>query len=220
MPEEKGTAPEPAATEETSAPEGEDVTALAAEVADLKDRLVRTLAEMENLRKRTGREVADARQYAVASFARDMLTVADNLKRAIAAVPAELRENGDKALISLIEGVEVTERGLEQSLAKFGVKAMDAKGTKFNPEFHQAMYEAETADVPAGHVSEVVQAGYVIGERMLRPALVAVAKAMPKPPPAANDDGQANGADAPDAPKAGEAAGVSAAAPDGPSEPG
>ena len=109
------------------------MTALTAEVADLKDRLVRTLAEMENLRKRTAREVADARQYAVASFARDMLTVADNLKRAIAAVPQELQENGDKALISLIEGVEVTERGLEQNLAKFGVKAMDAKGDEVQP---------------------------------------------------------------------------------------
>ncbi|MEQ9691677.1 MAG: nucleotide exchange factor GrpE, partial [Bauldia litoralis] len=124
MPEDNGAAPEPTTTEDTAAPDREDVAAIAAEAADFKDRLVRTLAEMENLRKRTAREVADARQYAVASFARDMLTVADNLKRAIAAVPAEKRENGDKDLISLIEGVEVTERGLEQSLTKYGVKAV------------------------------------------------------------------------------------------------
>ncbi|MCB1487803.1 MAG: nucleotide exchange factor GrpE [Bauldia sp.] len=193
MPEDKEAAPEANTPEEKPAPDAADVTALAAEVADLKDRLVRTLAEMENLRKRTEREISDARQYAVASFARDMLTVADNLRRAIDAVPAEQRAGGDKALIALIEGVEVTERGLEQSLGKFGVRPIDAKGTKFNPEFHQAMYEAETADVPPGHVSDVVQTGYVIGERMLRPALVGVAKAAKKPPAPANDDSQPDG---------------------------
>ncbi|MCB1496512.1 MAG: nucleotide exchange factor GrpE [Bauldia sp.] len=197
MPEDKEAAPEANAPEEKPAADGGDATALAAEVADLKDRLVRTLAEMENLRKRTGREISDARQYAVASFARDMLTVADNLRRAIDAVPAGERESGDKALMALIEGVEVTERGLEQSLAKFGVRAIDAKGTKFNPEIHQAMYEAETSEVPAGHVSDVVQTGYVIGERVLRPSLVGVAKAARKPPAAANDDdGKAEAADA------------------------
>jgi len=215
MPEDKEAAPDTNMPEEKPAPDGADVTALAAEVADYKDRLVRTLAEMENLRKRTEREVADARQYSVASFARDMLTVADNLRRAIDAVPAGQRESGDKALIALIEGVEVTERGLEQSLAKFGVRAIDAKGTKFNPEFHQAMYETETADVPAGHVSDVVQTGYVIGERMLRPALVGVAKAVKKPPVPANDDKQAESAETvpdppPDAPKTEEAEGVGA----------
>lgn len=211
MPEDNGAAPEPTTTEDTAAPDREDVAAIAAEAADFKDRLVRTLAEMENLRKRTAREVADARQYAVASFARDMLTVADNLKRAIAAVPAEKRENGDKDLISLIEGVEVTERGLEQSLTKYGVKAVDAKGTKFNPDLHQAMFEAETADVPAGHVSEVVQTGYVIGERMLRPALVAVAKAPSKPAPA-NDDAPAAAAPASEEAKVEETQGAADAA--------
>jgi molecular chaperone GrpE len=195
MPEDKGTAPEPTTPETGAEPGGDapadedDTTALRAEVADLKDRLVRTLAEMENLRKRTEREMADTRQYAVASFARDMLTVSDNLKRAIAAVPRELRENGDKALLSLIEGVEVTERGLEQTLTKFGVRSIDAKGEKFNPDIHQAMYEVETAEVPAGSVAEVMQTGYVIGERVLRPALVAVAKPPAKPVPTpANDD--------------------------------
>ena len=195
MPEDKGTAPQPTTPETAAEPGGDapadkdETTALRAEVADLKDRLVRTFAEMENLRKRTEREMADTRQYAVASFARDMLTVSDNLKRAIAAVPPELRETGDKALLSLIEGVEVTERGLEQTLAKFGVRPIDAKGEKFNPELHQAMYEVETAEVAPGTVAEVMQTGYVIGERMLRPALVAVAKASPKAPPKpANDD--------------------------------
>ncbi|WP_421725496.1 nucleotide exchange factor GrpE [Bauldia sp.] len=200
MADTKGTPPPETAADpspqETEPPKpGADAPdAAAAEIADLKDRLVRTLAEMENLRKRTEREVADTRRYAVASFARDMLTVSDNLKRAIAAVPAETRAAGDKALTALIEGVEVTERGLEQSLVKFGVAPIDAKGQKFNPELHQAMYEVESSDVPPGHVADVVQTGYVIGERVLRPAMVAVAKASAKPATTpANDDAAPTG---------------------------
>ncbi|MCP4383466.1 MAG: nucleotide exchange factor GrpE [Hyphomicrobiales bacterium] len=196
MPENQEMKPEPApeAAPETAPPETTEersVEALAGEVADLKDRLVRTLAEMENLRKRTEREVADSRRYAVASFARDMLTVSDNLKRAIDAVPAEMREGGDKVLTALIEGVQVTERGFEQSLAKFGVKPIDAKGEKFNPELHQAMYEVESADIAPGHVADVMQTGYVIGERVLRPAMVGVAKASASTKPTVapvNDD--------------------------------
>ncbi len=178
MAEDNGTAPEAKdVSGDKAAPGGADGTALEAEVADLKDRLARSFAEMENLRKRTSREIADSRQYAVTSFARDMLNVADNLKRAIAAVPSELREGGNKAVTAFLDGVEVTERGLEQTLGKFGVKAIEAKGEKFNPEFHQAIYELETAEVPPGAVAEVVQTGYVIGDRVLRPAMVAVAKA-------------------------------------------
>jgi molecular chaperone GrpE len=179
------TAPTPDSPEKPAeeVPAGEDakVAALAAEVSELKDRLLRTLAEMENLRRRTEREVADTRAYAVANFARDMLVVGDNLRRAIAAVPPEARDGRDPALNALIEGVEVTERGLAQSLQKYGVKPIDAKGQKFDPAQHQAMYEVETADMPPGHVAEVVQAGYVIGERTLRPALVAVSKGGRKP---------------------------------------
>lgn len=182
MAEDSGTAPEAKdIAGDKPAPGGNDASLLQAEVADLKDRLVRSLAEMENLRKRTAREIADSRQYAVTSFARDMLNVADNLKRAIAAVPLELRTGDNKAVSAFIEGVEVTERGLEQTLTKFGVRTIDAKGEKFNPEFHQAMYEVESADVPPGAVAEVVQTGYVIGDRVLRPAMVAVAKAPARP---------------------------------------
>jgi molecular chaperone GrpE len=178
MAEDNGTAPEEnRVADQAAASGGSDVIALQAEVADLKDRLVRSMAEMENLRKRTAREIVDSRQYAVTSFARDMLTVADNLKRAIAAVPAELRSGDNKAVTAFLEGVEVTERGLEQTLEKHGVRTIDAKGEKFNPDFHQAMYEVESADVPPGSVAEVVQTGYKIGERVLRPAMVAVAKA-------------------------------------------
>jgi molecular chaperone GrpE len=170
-------------------PDSDRAAALATEVADLKDRLLRTLAEMENLRRRTEREVADSRQYAVTNFARDMLVVSDNLSRALAAVPAEATADADPALAALVEGVAVTERGLAQTLQKFGVKAIDAKGVKFDPALHQAMYEVETAEVPPGHVAQVVQAGYVIGERTLRPALVAVAKAA-KPVPTGPSEAQ------------------------------
>jgi molecular chaperone GrpE len=170
----------PGTGEPDAAPNGR-VLALEAEVADLKDKLLRTLADMENLRRRTEREVSDNRQYAVTNFARDMLVVSDNLSRALAAVPQNAAEK-DPALSALIEGVAVTERGLAQTLQKFGVKSVDAKGQKFDPGVHQAMYEIETDAVPPGHVAEVVQAGYVIGERTLRPALVAIAKAKPAAP--------------------------------------
>lgn len=183
MAEDNRTAPETGnAGGESTAPEQGSAAALEAEVADLKDKLTRSLAEMENLRKRTAREVADSRQYAVTSFARDMLTVADNLRRAIAAVPAELREGGNKAVAAFIEGVEVTERGLEQTLTKFGVKSIEAKGEKFNPDLHQAIYEVETANVPPGSVVDVMQVGYTIGDRVLRPAMVSVAKAAASAP--------------------------------------
>jgi molecular chaperone GrpE len=183
------TAPEtPAANDAQQADPAPAVPEPAAEVAEMKDKLLRTLAEMENLRRRTEREVADARTYAVASFARDMLTVADNLRRAIDAVPKEQRDGRDPALNALIEGVEVTERGMEQAMQKFGVRRIDTKGTKFDPTMHQAMFEVETADVQPGMVAEEVQAGYAIGERVLRPALVAVAKrAKPAAVPAHED---------------------------------
>jgi molecular chaperone GrpE len=158
------------------------------EAAEIKDRLLRTLAEMENLRRRTEREMADARQYAVANFAREMLAVGDNLRRAIEAVPKELRDGGDKALAALIEGVEATERGLQQSLMKFGVRRVEARGQKFDPSVHQALFEVETAEAEAGTVAEEIQAGYVIGERVLRPALVAIAKKTKPAPSAANAD--------------------------------
>ena len=171
-------APEAAATAE--APAASDTDALLAEVAELKNRLLRTLAEMENLRRRTEREIADSRQYAVANFARDMLTVGDNLRRAIDAVPKEQRGDGDATLAALIDGVEVTERGLEQALTKFGVRRVETKGQKFDPAMHQAMFEMESAELPPGTVAEEIQAGYAIGERVLRPALVAIVK-RPKP---------------------------------------
>jgi molecular chaperone GrpE len=160
------------------------VEALAAEAADLRDKLLRTLAEMENLRRRTEREVADAKSYAIAAFARDVLNVADNMERALAAVPAEAVA-GDAALNTLVEGVKLTERELGKALEKHGVRRIEAAGGKFDPNLHQAMFEVPNPEVPTGTVVQVVQAGYVLGERILRPALVGVAKGGPKAAPAA-----------------------------------
>lgn len=161
-------------------PEAERIAALEAENADVKDRLLRLAADMENLRRRTEREIKDARQYAVTSFAREILSVADNLRRAIEAVPAEARAGGDAGLVSLLDGVEMTERGLLASLEKHGVRKLEPEGQRFDPNFHQAMFEVPNPDVPNNTVVQVVQDGYVIGERVLRPAMVGVSKGGPK----------------------------------------
>ncbi len=163
-------------------PETGSVEALAKEAADARDKMLRTLAEMENLRKRTTREVADARTYGITGFARDVLDIADNLQRALDAVPAEARAAADPGLTSLMEGVELTERSLLNALEKHGVKKFDPTGQKFDPNFQQAMYEVPDASVPAGTVVQVIQAGFMIGERVLRPALVGVAKGGAKAP--------------------------------------
>jgi molecular chaperone GrpE len=170
-------------------PETGSVEALAKEAADARDRMLRTLAEMENLRKRTSREVADARTYSITGFARDVLEIADNLQRALDAVPTEAREAADPGLKALIEGVELTERSLLNALEKNGVKKFDPAGGKFDPNFQQAMFEVPDASVPSGTVVQVMQAGYMIGERVLRPALVGVSKGGAKASPAAPANG-------------------------------
>jgi molecular chaperone GrpE len=164
-------------------PEEGSAEALAREVAEARDKVLRTLAEMENLRRRTTKEVADARSYGIASFARDVLDIADNLQRALDAVPAEAREAADPGLKALIEGVELTERALHSTLEKNGVKKFDPSGERFDPNFQQAMYEVPDSSVPAGTVTQVVQSGYMIGDRILRPALVGVSKGGAKPAP-------------------------------------
>lgn len=164
-------------------PVAEALALLTAERDELKDRMLRTLAEMENLRRRTEREVADARTYAVTNFARDMLNVADNVRRALESVPAEQRSAADGAFKGLIDGIELTERDLVKNLERHGVKPVEPQGQKFDPNRHQAMFEVPNPDVPAGTVVQVVQTGYVIGDRVLRPALVGVAKGGPKAAP-------------------------------------
>ncbi|MBV9561083.1 MAG: nucleotide exchange factor GrpE [Bradyrhizobium sp.] len=166
-------------------PEAGAAEALAKEVAEARDKMLRTLAEMENLRKRTSREVADARTYGITGFARDVLEIADNLQRALDAVPAEARASAEPGLKALIEGVELTERSLLNTLEKNGVKKFDPSGEKFDPNFQQAMYEVPDPSVPAGTVVQVVQAGFMIGERVLRPALVGVSKGGARAAPAA-----------------------------------
>jgi len=175
---------------DTQAATSADPTAeLAREAADLKDRLLRSLAEMENLRRRTDKQVDDARVYGIANFARDILGMADNMRRALDAVTPELRESADTAVKALIEGVELTERELLRVLEKHGVKKLEPLGAKFDPNLHQAMYEVPDPSVPPGTVAQVMQAGYTIGDRVLRPAMVAVTKGGVKPGPApANDN--------------------------------
>ncbi len=164
---------------------------LATENEELKDRALRAAAEMENLRKRTTRDVHDARAYSIANFARDMLGVADNLRRALDAIPPEALEAGDAGLKSLAEGVDMTARDMLSALERHGVKKLEPKGEKFDPHFHQAMFEVQNPDLANNTVTEVVQEGYVIGERVLRPAMVGIAKGGPKEiaPASENDAG-------------------------------
>ena len=169
----------PAAT--GPAPAEGDPAALAAE---LKDRLLRTLADMDNLRKRTAREVADAQLRGITSFAHDMLGVADNIRRALDAVSPEARQGAQAAITALIDGIELTERELLKALEKNGVRRFAPQGEKFDPNLHQAIFEVPDASVPAGHVVQVVKPGYMIGERVLRPAMVGVSKGGPKAAPA------------------------------------
>ena len=155
----------------------ERLAAIEGEAEEAKDRALRMAAEMENLRRRTQREVQDAKAFSISGFARDMLEVADNLTRALEAVP---EGSDDPALIGLKEGVEMTGRALDRALEKHGVRKLEPAGEKFDPNFHQAMFKVPDPAVPANSVVQVVQAGYAIGPRVLRPAMVGVAEGGPK----------------------------------------
>ncbi|WP_315925137.1 nucleotide exchange factor GrpE [Mesorhizobium sp. SP-1A] len=172
-----------AAGERAEGSVGDDYEALVRllkENEELKDKTLRAAADMENLRRRAARDVQDARAYAIANFARDMLSVSDNLRRGLDAVSDEARAAGGQALNSLIEGVEITERAMLSALERHGVKKLAPEGEKFDPNFHQAMFEVPNPDVPDQTVVQVVQPGYSIGERVLRPAMVGVSKGGPK----------------------------------------
>jgi len=173
--------PEADKTAEEAKVEAGVVEALAAENAELKDRLLRLAAEMENLRKRMAREIEDTRSYAITKFARDMLTATDSLSRALLVLPAETRDTAEGPLKSLIEGIDLTEREMQRLLAVHGVKPIEAEGQKFDPHKHQAMFEVPDPTRPEGTVVQVVQTGYAIGDRVLRPAMVGVAKGAPAP---------------------------------------
>jgi len=158
----------------------DDLETLLSENAEMRDKLLRTMADMENLRQRTEREKTDTSRYAISNFARDVLTIGDNLRRTIEHVPEDAAAQ-DPALKSFLEGVELTERELLKMMEKHGVTKLEPLGQRFDPNQQQAMYEVPNTEVPEGTVVEVMQAGYTIGDRVLRPALVAVAKGGAKP---------------------------------------
>lgn len=149
-----------------------------AEIADLKDKLLRALADIENLRRRSQKEREDALKYASANFARDMLSVADNLRRAIESIPEEGDPDG-AALVGFIEGIALTEKDLLSALERHKITKIEPMGEKFDPQFHEALFEIPTNDAASGTVMQVMETGYTIHDRLLRPAKVGIAKAAP-----------------------------------------
>ena len=147
-----------------------------AEIEELKDRALRAMAEVENVRRRGQREIEDAGRFAITGFARNLLTVADNLRRAIAAVPPAQREE-TPLIKALCDGVEATERELLRAMDNAGVKPIKAEGVQFDPNLHEVMFEMPGGGQPAGTVMQVIETGYMIHDRLLRPARVGVAKA-------------------------------------------
>lgn len=178
-------APEEAPAQEADAhPEAEAVEegpSLEQENLMLKDQLLRAVAETENLRKRSQRELEEANKYAVTGFAREMVNVMENLHRAVQCIPASARE-GDDAVKSIAEGVEMTLRELEQIFERFKITRVNPEGEKFDHNQQQAVAQVESAEVPEGHVVQVLQAGYTLHDRLLRPAMVAVSKGAPGAP--------------------------------------
>jgi molecular chaperone GrpE len=155
-----------------------EIAQLKEDAAATKDRMLRLAADMENLRKRADREKAEATLYAASNFARDLLAVADSLSRALAAVPAEERDVIDDVMKKFLDGIEMTERELMNAFQRHNIRKLEPVGEKFDPNFHQAMFEVPSADKAPGTVLQEVQSGYAVGERCLRPALVGVAKAV------------------------------------------
>ena len=164
-------------TEAEIDPRDGEMLALKEEAGKLKDQLLRTLAEMDNLRKRTEREKAEATLYAASNFARDILSVSDNMDRALATAEDDHLNEATEPVKNLVAGVEMTSRELLNVFERHGIKRIDPMGEKFDPHFHQAMFEVPTNEQPPGTVVQVMQAGFKIGDRVLRPALVGVAKA-------------------------------------------
>ncbi|QFR33949.1 nucleotide exchange factor GrpE [Ancylobacter sp. TS-1] len=174
----------PAATEDLAAQFAAEKEQLEAEIATLKDKFLRAFAEADNVRRRAEREVADAKVYGITGFARDILNVADDFERALGAIDDEARAKAEGVLKTVLDGIDITSRALTQTLSKHGVARIEAEGSKFDPNLHQAMFEVPNAELPSGTVVQVIQPGYKIGERVLRPALVGVSKGGPKAAPA------------------------------------
>ena len=159
------------------------IEVLKTEIESLRDQRLRALAEAENIRRRAEREKTEASQYAVTKFARDMLSIADNFSRALAACPPELRAAADPQIKAVLDGVEATDRQLMATLERYGVKQVSAEDGKFDPNLHQAIAEVPGNGKPAGTIVDVVQSGYMIGDRLLRPAMVTVARREASPAP-------------------------------------
>ncbi len=166
----------PAAQPETQETAAAAAASAEAREAELKDKLLRALAETENLRRRAEREKEDALQYGVTRFARDLLAVVDSLQRALSSLTEEARAGASEPVKNLIAGIELTEKELLRVLERYDIKRIEAKGQLFNPHLHQAMAQVPAADKPEGTVIEVAQTGYTIGERLLRPAMVVITK--------------------------------------------
>ncbi len=175
-----------------------DPAALELQIAELNDKLLRALAETENVRRRAERDKEDAYKYAVANFARDMLTVADNLRRAMESIEPEVRKS-DPAVDKVIEGLELTEREMLATFERYGIKPVAALGEKFDHNLHEALFEVEDKSRPAGTVCQVMETGYTLNGRLLRPAKVGVAKGGVKVEPKAAASPPAEAAAAPKA---------------------
>lgn len=174
QPEEQPDETEAETDAETEAEAASDIETLAAEVADLKDQLLRALAEGENTRKRAAREREDSARYGISNFAREVVAVADNLRRAIDSLPAD--KSGEDVVKTLTEGVAATLRQLDAAFENHGIERIDPAGQPFDHNLHQAMFEDPDSDLPPGTVVQVIQQGYKIHDRLLRPAMVGVAK--------------------------------------------
>jgi len=171
------------AAAETARPEsGGDPEALAKELQDTRESLLRALAETENVRKRGERAAQEARVYAIERFARDLVSVADNLARALEAAPAD---SGDENVRTLVEGLQMTQRAMLETFTRHGLKPVGAKGERFDPNLHQAVTQVPS-DAPAGAIAEVFQTGFTLGERTVRAAMVAVSLGSPAAAPAAD----------------------------------
>jgi len=170
-PKGNGSAAEPAGD-----PRDEEIARLKEEAGQLKDQLLRSVADLDNLRKRAERERAEATLYAATNFARNILTVSDNLSRALDMAHADALREASEPIRNLIAGVEVTNRELLNVFERHGIKRIDPLGQKFDPNLHQAVFEVPTGDDPPGTVVQVLQAGFTIGDRVLRPAMVGVAR--------------------------------------------
>lgn len=166
-----------APAESVADPRDQEIVMLKDEVAQLKERLLRTAADLDNMRKRAEREKAEATLYAATNFARDLLSVADNMSRALAAISPEARATADEVTRNLLAGVEMTERELLNVFQRHNIRKVETVGTRFDPNFHQALFEVPTSAHPPGTVVQEMQSGFAIGERCLRPAMVGVAKA-------------------------------------------